>query len=101
MRIPIDSCEGCIKEIDITPAGYHIINGTYKKCAFVTAEMASLPEMKLLGVYMSYKKASRKAKKIEGAYLQWCGQVMYSDKWPQGLWLVVIEKNKRITGCIW
>ena len=85
MRIPVNSCEGCNKEFPVLPSGHHCMgNGLYQKCAFVDAEMQSLPNCKLLAVYPTRKQAIRKATK-QNASIQWAGQA------PTHMYLVVAE----------
>lgn len=84
MRIPVNSCEGCNKELDLTSGGMHCMgDGQWMRCKFVDAELAGIhPPVTLLSVESIRRIAVRKAN-LSNAALLWCGQA------PVEFWLVV------------
>lgn len=84
MRIPVNSCEGCNKDAEITLSGAHPMgNGNWIRCAFVSAELGGLnPPVNLISVHRKRSSAVRAANK-NNAGLLWVGQS------PVEMWLVV------------
>jgi hypothetical protein len=82
MRIAANSCEGCNRNAKFYSNGRHVDKeGRWYICPFVTAELASIPDVELISVH----KTRRGAVKASGGYgpIQWIGQA------PLEMWLAL------------
>jgi hypothetical protein len=82
MRIPVGSCQACLRDEKIYPNGRHVDeNGQWYICPFVTATLADIKDVELISVHTT----RRAAVKASGGYgpIEWIGQS------PRELWLAL------------
>lgn len=82
MRIPANSCKGCLNGDKLYSSGRHVDeDGLWYICPFIKAELADITNVELISVHTT----RRAAVKASGGYgpIQWIGQA------PREMWLAL------------